>query len=259
MFGQNLAWNPNQMGGLSLPSSWDSVPGLAGRFGQESTRANQQLGQIFAGGSAGILGQLTNQSNRAVNRLIGTNRANIRGIKRTFAREEGDMLSNLVDAGLGNSTIRGSMQSGLTRAFRDAISGSKAAFGEKLYNAQMQAALAQSGLAQQQLNTWFQGTQIGYPDPNAAFMNASGAGGMGGGGGPTIALDPSRPTGGPQPSWAFYGGGGVDPGVGGGWDPSFFAGSGQGNQYIPTTGEYAQSMAALYAPQGQGNDIIYGA
>lgn len=247
----------------TLPNTWGSMPGAnagpqawmqwASNAGQQATAANQGLGANFASGSNANLSRFIGQSNRAMGNLRGTNRANIRSIDRRFEAESGQMLKNLIDSGLGNSTIRGSMSSGLTRAHADAISGSRAAFGKLKFDAAMDVAKSQSALSQQNLNTLFQGTNIGYPDMGAlaAMFGQSGGGGGGGGGGSSVVYDPSRPVGGPQPAWAFYGGGQADPGVGGGYDPSFYGNANTSN--VPTTGQYAQgqadqyNLAALYA------------
>jgi hypothetical protein len=232
------------LGTVTLPNSWSSMPGpnagpsawanAYAQMGQASTAANQQLGNIFASGSNQVLAQQQAALRNAFGYLKGINRANVRSIDRRFAAESGDIMQSLINRGLGNSTIQGSMRTGLTRAHADAISGSRAAFGGKMYEAAYQNALANSQLAQSQLNTQFQGTNIGYPDMGAfaqmAAMSGQGGGGMGsafGGGGGLIMGDMSRPVGGALPAWAHYSGG-ADPfggmGGGGGGDMSWATG-----------------------------------
>ena len=227
----------------SLPNSWGSVPGPAGAAGRASTAANQEVMNNFAANANGLVSGLSGGLNAAVGNLYGTNRANNRAIDRSFAKQGGAALSQLVSSGLGNSTIRQSINTGLTRAHADALSESRAAFGEKLFNAQAMAAQAPASMGASLLSTLFNGTNIGFPDPSSAFSSMYGGGAGGGGGGGMI--DPSRPTGGPLPAWAFYGGGGVDPGVSGGsWGTTS-----PGNSYIPTTYEAGlQARSALGPP-----------
>ncbi len=188
-----------------------SLVGTFNQLQQQATAGNMQLGQIFQGNSNRIIAQLQNRLDRAFRMLKGTNKAHIRSIDRDFEAKGGEILSNLVSGGLGNSTILAGAEMGLQRAHSDALAGSRAAFGEKLFNALSGSAKAISGLAAQQANVLFQGTNIGYPDWGAlasmlGMQGGSGSNGASGGSGLSYVGDPSRPVGGPQPMWAYASG-----------------------------------------------------
>ncbi len=176
-----------------------------------SRNANQSLFERTVAGFGSVLSQQEAALAAAQANLRGTNRANVRSINRRFTAESGDIAQDLISRGLGNSTIQGSMQTGLARAHADALSGSRAAFGEKLYKAAADAATANSGLATQQLSTLLSQTQIGYPDfgayANMAMMAGPSAGGFGSfaGGAPGVMVgDMSRPIGGAGPQGAAF-------------------------------------------------------
>lgn len=204
-------------GGM-LPNSWDKVPGMYGQFGQDSRNANAAIiNQVMAG-----YGQVFNQQAGALNRaagfLRGTNQANIRDINKGFTKLSGQSIASMVSRGLGNSTIRDSIQTGIANARADALSRSRAEFGTRMYDAYSRNALANSSIATQALG-FLGNVNVGYPDPSMASM--SGYGGFpvapGGGGGSLVVGDPNRPVGGFQPGWTHYGGAsGVEPGPSGG-------------------------------------------
>lgn len=252
------------MQNVNLPNSWSSMPGWGAPtsswmnafkgWGQDSTAANQQLGQVFTSGSNANLAEQKGALANAFGYLKGTNKANIMDINAGAKKTQGAVAQQLIGSGLGNSTIMGSMMTGVNLARQNALSHSRAAFGNLLYGAASQNALANSGLAQQQLNTQFAGTHIGFPDMGAfaqmAGMAGAGMGGMGGGG-QSFQYDPSRPVGGPMPAWAHYGGGsgggGDIGGGGGGWGGY---GSQPGREIMPTP--YGGGWGDLYAGGGMG-------
>lgn len=278
-------------GGFSLPSapapSGNNPQAIWGAYNasqQASRNSNQQLFNWFQGNANPILAQQQQALQSAFQFLYGTNQSNIRSINKDYTAKSGQLASSLIDRGLGNATIQGNMQKGLDVAHSDALSGSRAAFGGRMFDAAYQSAMANSGLAENQLSTLFNGTNIGYPDfgafAQAAMHAGSGVGGGLGFGGLTVG-DMSRPVGGPQPSWAFYEGGGGFPGappggsMGGappawgpntsGLYPAGFAkdeygavpgsqtyGGGRGGMgYGAGSSMETASMAGLYAPQAE--------
>jgi hypothetical protein len=209
-----------------------------------SRNANALMAQQINAGYDRVIAQQRRDLNRGFGFLRGTNRANIRDIDKEFTKLSGSIAQGLIDRGLGNSTIQGSMQTGVANARADAKSRSRAEFGDKLYKAYSNNALANSSLATQQLN--FLGSiDIGYPDAGA-YLAASQQAGMGGGGmgsGQTVVGDMSRPTGGAQPAWAYYGGGDAGQNVmpGGG----YYGGQG-GYSYANAYPQGPQQAASAY-------------
>lgn len=217
MGGGGLSMFGGNPGGF-LPNSWDKVPGLYGQFGQDSRNANAALINQVMAGYGQVFNQQSNALNRAAGFLRGTNKANIRDINKGFTKLSGQSIASMVSRGLGNSTIRDSIQTGIANARADALSRSRAEFGTRMFDAYRDNALANSSIATQALG-FLGSTDIGYPDPSMASM--SGYGGFqvapGGGGGSLIVGDPNRPVGGFQPAWTHYGGAsGVEMGPSGG-------------------------------------------
>ncbi len=194
-------------------------------------RTAQGFDRVLAGQRSDLaaVGNSYRSRQRAVMRgLQGANDANLRDIDRRFTANWGDTASDLIARGLGNSTIQSNLQMGNQRNWADAVTRSRNDFarsiadmrtqwGMQALQQQQAAALANSGLANQQISALFQGTNIGYPDMGAyssMVARADNGGqnpfnlGGGGGGGGVIYGDPSRPIGGPGPQGAgFYTGG----------------------------------------------------
>jgi hypothetical protein len=236
---------------VSAPNPYSGLSGLFDSYNksqQASRDANAALANQTLNYWGGVMSQNRADQNQAFNYLRGTNKANIRDIDKRFSALSGQTASGLIDRGLGNSTIQYSMQKGITNAHADALSRSRADFGNLMFNAQMDMARNNAGLASQQLN-YLSGINIGYPDFGAYAQMAGMMGHpgmMGGGGGGTYIGDMSRPVGGPQPAWTKYGGVSTDMGVGGG--DYGFSGYATG---IPTTG---QAAMASRAAMGGGGD-----
>lgn len=143
--------------------------------------------------------QLANQNNagwqqlqsQIMGRLRGSNKANLQDIADKYTGFWGRMNQQMIDRGLGNTTVAQSVQRGVaadqaketTRsrgAFAQLMAQSLGQVGSQRLGAQMSnnSALANLGLGN--IN-WLTGIGIGYPDRNAYSDQAMGSGYGGGG------------------------------------------------------------------------------
>ncbi len=184
---------------------------------------NQQLHERVQGGYAQMLqqAQAANQGVQAgyrqlqrgvMRRLAGTNRANIQDIADQYAARGGAMDQQLIDRGLGNTTVQQSVSRGLLQDRSKEVTRSQGAFAQMM--AQYQSQLGQSRLsAMERGNNFLTGiqgrgidslerTSAPYPDIGI-WAQLARAGGMGGGGVSGAGL-PGMP--GPHPGYRPVGG-----------------------------------------------------
>lgn len=184
---------------------------------------NQQAGALFGPGGWGALpGQYANLSNAVLGGLRGANRSNVRDIQAKYTQLSGQQAQDMINRGLGNTTIQQSVQQGLAGNEAREVTASRNSFANLLAGYQSQLGLAglaaqQQGLAAQQ--AWgnsglgFLGNiNVGYPD-RSAYMSEASAGGSG------MPIGYGRPTGGFGPSDGLFAPGAapVDAGGGGGF------------------------------------------
>jgi hypothetical protein len=151
-------------------------------------------------------------------RLSGSNRANMMDIANKYTALSGQMSQQMIDRGLGNTTIQGSMQRGVAADRAHETTRSRNMYSQLMANTQSQ--LGQAGLQAQQgmMNSMLQYVSAPYPDPSTyAQMAAAGGGGHGFQMGPPAMPGmsaPQAPTGGHipaglfSPSYTVEGGGG---------------------------------------------------
>lgn len=186
--------------------------------------------------------------------LKGANKSNLQDIADKYTALSGQMSQQLIDRGLGNTTVQSSIQRGVaadrakeaTRSrnqFAQTIAGYQASLGGQGLQAEMSNNAMLANLGKGQID-WLTGINIGYPN-RGDFASAGGYGGGGGGG---TAFYP------PMQGMHHFGSDvmaqGYDQGPSGG-----YAG-GYGGAYSPTI------MPAAGSPfdfAGAGNAIAYGA
>lgn len=216
---------------------------------EAAAQTNQNLYQQTMGGYANLLASTQAgwaQLQRGVMRqLRGSNRANIQDIHDKYAGLWGTMSQQLIDRGLGNTTVQQSFGRGLAQDEAKEVTRSRGSFAQLMANALMQvggnrlSALGQVG--QNQLG-YMASISAPYPDPGfyASLAARQGAGG-GGGGGPGPSPIAGRPGGyvpdifgGGNPGFEFLGGGG------GAVDPSFYGNAGPGGGQPAYGGQMAE-------------------
>lgn len=192
-------------------------------YAQMIAQANAAQQQVTAG-----YGTL---QRKVVQGLKGSNRANLQDIADQFTSLSGSMSQQMIDRGLGNTTVQQSVQRGVSAdyakertrsqgAFAQLIASMRSQLGQARLQSQQQGIGMMSGLQSDQLH-YLASIASPYPDPGMyaqmAAGLASGGGGMGMGmPGPSPGLGP---TGGYTP---HYGGGYVNAGdVGGTYSPGF--------------------------------------
>jgi hypothetical protein len=184
-----------------------ALPGYSPTYqGAHNASRNAQQGQINSGVAMwnGLMAQQAAQiaasnarysqlENRVVGGLRGANKSNLQDIADKYVKFNGQMQQDMIDSGLGNTSVlqnaRRSLKSDATREFTasknkfaDTIAGYRSKLGSQAADAERAGILANSQLGAGAAN-WLSGISIGYPDPGAyANQSAYGAGGGGGGG-----------------------------------------------------------------------------
>jgi hypothetical protein len=116
-------------------------------------------------------------SNSVVNKLYGANQSNIQDINDKYRYDQGRATNQLVNRGLGNTTVQQSVQRGLGYDRAKAVTDSENRFANTIAGYESQIGLARqnyrggavrdnTALAGQQLN-WMNSIQSPYPDANA--------------------------------------------------------------------------------------------
>jgi hypothetical protein len=207
---------------------------------QNAASINQQLYGQFQTQANSIQNQYAALNRNVMRRMAGSNRANMMDIANKYTAMSGQVSQQMIDRGLGNTTLQFQAQRGVAQDRAHETTRSRNMYAQLMGN--MQAQIGQAGLQSQQglLNSMLQYVSAPYPDPSVyAQMAAAGGGGHGFQTGPPGMPGmsaPQAPTGGhiPQslfsPSYTVEGGGG-----GGAVDPSFYGMAGGG---------YAQPQAA---------------
>jgi hypothetical protein len=239
--------------------SYDSI--LAGF---QQTAAQQQARQAaIAQGYTDLYGSIKGE-------LQGSNDAQQSLINRNYAQQRGQQSQQLINRGLGNSTIQSAVDRGLTLdqalalnenagRFAQLGAGYHQTIGLASQAYQGGAEQAQTGLANQQLD-FMNSVSSPYPDAgmyaaieaanerNANGRNSGGGGyrasGMGG-------VSPSRfgSFSGPTPQYGTVAGYSADYGGGG------YSGYGQYGGYVPTTQEAAAQTPYYDAPAQTYGDL----
>lgn len=226
--------------------------------GFQQTAAQQQQRQAgIAGGYSSLYAQINDQ-------LQGSNDAQQSLINRQYAQQRGQASQQLINRGLGNSTIQSSVDRGLgfdqalalnenAGRFAQLGAGYHQNIGLASLGYQGGAEQAQTGLAGQQL-AFMNSASSPYPDAGmyaqiAAANERNSAGRNSGGGGYHAAgMGPTSPSrfgsfSGPTPQYGTVAGYAADAGGGS-------AGYGQYGGYVPTT---QQANAGVgYADPGMG-------
>lgn len=121
-------------------------------FNQQQGQTQQQANQLAGGYS-----RLGNQVQQTIG---GIGRAKSQDIADAFAQQSGQLSQQMVNSGLGNSTVQGSMQRGLTLdsqkaqiALADQIAQLRAGYQSQLGGAGLQAQMQGLGLQAQGTNT----------------------------------------------------------------------------------------------------------
>lgn len=234
-----------QAGGMDANDPWGSYNSAYKAAAATNTNLyNQTMGgyaQMIAQANAA---QQQNQQGyvnlqRGVMRnLRGSNRANIQDIADQYTRASGVASQQMIDRGLGNTTIQQSVQRGVEQDFAKERTRSQGMFAQLVADYRSKLGLSRLQAQQQGIGmmSGLQGQQLGYlasiaapyPDPGMyAAMAAQLSGGGGGGGmGFTGGAPGIAPTGGYAPpipqsgGMDFFGGGG---GGMGGWATGYNA------------------------------------
>lgn len=237
--------SPFQQAGNMNPSDpWGSYNSAYGA----AAATNQNLYSTAMGGYAQMIAQANaaqqqnqqgwgNLQRNVMNRLKGSNRANLQDIADQFTKLSGSFSQQMIDRGLGNTTVQQSMQRGVAADYAKERTRSQGAFaqlqanylsqiGSNRLQAQQQGIGMMSGLQSDQMH-YLSSIQAPYPDPGmyAAMASQQGGGGMMPGmPGPAPSLGP---TGGqpwhPPTSFSYSDGGGNVGGGGGfgGWSGGY--------------------------------------
>lgn len=170
--------------------------------------------------------------------LHGANRANLQDIADKYTAQSGQMAQQLINRGLGNTTVQASVQRGLIADQSKEATRSKNEFAQTIagYRSGMAGTMAQLGMQGAGMNygaamapaNFLAGINIGYPDRSQYGSSFSGSASGGGG-----YIDPSRPTGGPMPAGFF------DPGAGAAAVGGGAGGYGLADMYTPSMTSYA--------------------
>lgn len=276
---------------ISLPTtpakSYDSAY-------QNYTNLNKQLyDNINAGyaqmltemrqAQAGLQAGYTGLESRVMQRLAGKNKSNIRDINNRYTALSGQMSQQMIDRGLGNTTVQQSIQRGLasdrsaeaTRSregYSKLMADYQTKIGGNALEAQQQGFSMMSGIQGRTLD-WMNSITAPPPDPGlyAQLAAMEREGRMPGGGLPGMP-GPSRgnaPTGGygPRGSAFYESGGGYDAGPMSG--ASLNMGGGPYAPNVPNPAwampaisgygwNYDGSMTPSYATSGQYGGTGYG-
>jgi hypothetical protein len=261
------------MGSFSLPGYSSSYPGaynayrgaVQGQIGSGVNLYNQTAAQA-ASGWAAMPGQYGALSAAVLGGLRGANRSNVQDINRKYTALSGQSSQDLINRGLGNTTIQSSVQTGIAGSRSREVTASRNAFANIIAGYQSQIGLAGLGAAQQGLlaqtqlgeaGLGFLGSiGIGAPNPGA-YGSMSGMG-MGGGGipGPQLGYPMARA---PGPTYGesvdYTGGGG---GMGGGlgsWatGPTYTGGGGAEYPMREAVGYAGGYAPADYGMSGGGD------
>lgn len=227
---------------------------------QNASSINQQLYNNINAGYAKMLqqAQAANQGllsgyqglqSSVMQRLAGKNRANLQDIADKYASLGGQMSQQMIDRGLGNTTVQQSVMRGLAQDRTKEFTRSRGEYSQLLANAQSQLGLA--GLSAQERGNamlsgiqgrtldWMNSVMAPYPDAGmyaslasqlAANRLPGGLPGMPGparGGGPVGGYAPPMSSSGMDATGLTYGGynmldaggGGYASGLGGGYSP----------------------------------------
>lgn len=183
----------------------------------------QNLAQYQAG-MQGVTSGWQNLTGQAMGLLRGTNRANLQDIANKYTALSGQMSNQMIDRGLGNSTVQQAMQIGLRQSQAREATRSRGEFGQLLANTL--GSLGGAGLAAQErgvsgASDIYRGylgflNSVNAPYPQGSMYGADSSSG-------TSVIGGGRPTGGFQPS--YFSAAPVDSGGfgGGPGDPSFYA------------------------------------
>lgn len=136
--------------------------------GYQQTAGNQLLAQ------QGVVGGYNNLSNDVLGGIAGIGSDQLALINRNYAAQSGNADQNLINSGLGNSTVRSSVQRGIgldqnlaQNNLANSIAQTKAGFQSNIGLAglgyQGQSVRDNTGLALDQLH-WMNSVNAGYPD-----------------------------------------------------------------------------------------------
>jgi hypothetical protein len=258
--GMNFSGNPQAMA-KSYQSAYENARNI-----------NQQMYQNVMSGYQTMVGGHNKLQSSVMKRLQGTNRANMRDIAARYAQESGAMSQQMIDRGLGNTTVQQSMQRGLLQDNVREKTRSRGQFAQMMAGAESQLGLAGLGAQQNQLN-WMGSISAPYPDPGmyaqmAHMMSAGNSpgmlpnpnSGMGGGTGRPIGGMPWRPASGGGYMPGMPDGGGMSYGAYnsshiGGLGGQAYAGIGKGNQgYYSGTETYGGGQGYMPANASSGYD-----
>lgn len=203
---------------------------------RNATNINQQLHENVQSGYAqmlrdfqaaqgGLQAGYRGLETRVLRRLRGSNRANIQDLSDKYTALSGQMSQQMIDRGLGNTTVQQSVQRGVAQDRAKEVTRSQGLYAQMMANAQMgiggnalsamQAGImGASGIQQGAINA-MERVSAPYPDPglyaSLAAQLAQGripTGGLPGMPGPSR---PNSPIGGAGPQGAaFYSGGGME-------------------------------------------------
>lgn len=127
--------------------------------------------------------------------LRGANRSNLQDISDKYSAMSGAMSQQMIDRGLGNTTVQQSAQLGIAgqraraatdsrNKFAQTIAGYKERIGGAGLQAEMQNNSMLAGLGKGQID-WLTGINIGYPE-RAQYEGGGGGGMFAGGGAPGL-------------------------------------------------------------------------
>jgi hypothetical protein len=199
---------------------------------------NSNLYRNIMSGYGTMFGNFQGLQNQVMGLLAGTNRANIQDIANRFSALSGQQSQQMIDRGLGNTTIQQSAQQGIARSRAQETTRSRGMFGQLQASTLSNLGLASLGAQQNQLN--FENSIMApYPDPGIFAQLAMRQGGMSGLPGMPGPAPSLGPTGGYMPD-LWGGSGAID-----------FQGGGGGGQL----GQWATGQPAPNAFGGAGSSF----
>lgn len=246
-----------QAGNMNASDPWGSYNSAYGA----AAATNNNLYQQAMAGYAQMIAQ-ANAAQQANNRgwvglqrqvvrgLRGSNRANIQDIADKYTALSGQFSQQMIDRGLGNTTVQQSMQRGVTAdwmkertrsqgEYAQRIADAQTRIGSSRLDAQQRGIGMMSGIQGDQMR-YLAAIQAPYPDPG---MYAAMASQMSGGGGGAYGMGMAGPSPGVGPIGGYaprYGGGAPLDFQGGGTYSEGFGGWATGYGGPPTGAGYDQ-------------------
>lgn len=143
--------------------------------GYSTTMAQQQSAQ------QGIMAGYNQLQSNVLNTIQGVDASQRQSIRDQYAQQSGAMQQGLISSGLGNTTVMGSMQRGLTLDEAKAETGLSNSFAQLAAGYQSQLGLAGLGYRGQaaQQNTALQQNMLGYMGQYAGQLGGWGMQGLG--------------------------------------------------------------------------------